>query len=196
MKKSLLVFSLALFLPLSALADTFTLHLAFGSSNKEVSALQTILIQQGFLAATGPTGYFGPLTRVALMNLQKSKGIDQTGEVGPLTRGALNALAGVATGNPNQALIDALLAQVKILEAQIAAILAQRAQQGGGGSGSASTPSTITNYTPPTNNGGGGGNGGGNNGNGNTPNWGNSYLAQFFNNNQLSIPAGESATAA
>src|SRR6267154_5432999 len=110
MKKALLGFALALLLPTLALADTFTLHLAFGTNNKEVSALQSVLIQQGFLAATGPTGYFGPLTRVALMNFQKAKSIDMTGEVGPKTRAALNALGSVAGGNPNQTLIDALLA--------------------------------------------------------------------------------------
>ena len=114
MKKTLLVFALALVLPSLALADTFTLHIAFGSTGTQVSSLQSILIQQGFLAATGPTGYFGPLTRVALMNFQKNKGIDQTGEVGPLTRGALNALGSLSTGNANQALIDQLLAQVKV----------------------------------------------------------------------------------
>src|SRR6267154_2309170 len=139
MKKALLGFALALLLPTLALADTFTLHLAFGTNNKEVSALQSVLIQQGFLAATGPTGYFGPLTRVALMNFQKAKSIDMTGEVGPKTRAALNALSGLGTitsSNPNQTLIDALLAQIKILQAQIAAILAQRAAgNNGGGNG-------------------------------------------------------------
>jgi peptidoglycan hydrolase-like protein with peptidoglycan-binding domain len=172
MKKALLVFALALFLPLSAFALSFTSHLQVGSTGAEVTALQNILIQGGFLAASGPTGYFGSLTQVALKKFQTAKGFSPAGEVGPQTRAALNALGTITSGNPNQALIDALLAQVKILEAQIAAILAQRAQQGGGGSGSAGTPSTITNYTPPTNNGGGGGgggNGGGNNGNGNTP---------------------------
>jgi len=148
MKKALLVFALALFLPLSAFALSFTSHLQVGSTGAEVTALQNILIQGGFLAASGPTGYFGSLTQVALKKFQTAKGFSPAGEVGPQTRAALNALASGA--NPNQALIDALLAQVKILQAQIAAILAARAQgtTSGGGGGTAGTPATITNYSP------------------------------------------------
>ena len=56
MKKAFLVFALALFLPLSAFALTFTSHVQFGSSGSEATALQNILIQQGFLAPSGSTG--------------------------------------------------------------------------------------------------------------------------------------------
>jgi N-acetylmuramoyl-L-alanine amidase len=37
-----------------------------------------------------PTGYFGPLTRRAVMAYQKEYRISQTGTVGPITRASLN----------------------------------------------------------------------------------------------------------
>src|SRR5882672_9254396 len=98
MKRGLLFFVLALLVPSLALADTFTLHLAFGSTGTQVTALQNILIQQGFLAASGPTGYFGSLTKAAVMKFQSSKGFSPAGEIGPQTRAALNALGNITSG--------------------------------------------------------------------------------------------------
>ena len=142
-------------------AATFTHPLVIGSTGSEVTALQQILQSKGYLTlpldSTGSpqaTGYFGPLTAKALASFQTANGIEALGGVGPKTRTLLNSLSS-SSSNPNQTLIDALLAEVKILEAKIAALLAARATTSGGGG------FTVTNYTPPASGGGGGGGGGG-----------------------------------
>lgn len=64
-----------------------------GSSGADITALQILLMQKGFLfLPPGDTpGYFGELTRDALMQYQSSVGLTATGAVGPLTRAKLNA---------------------------------------------------------------------------------------------------------
>jgi len=64
---------------------TFTKNLKLGDRNDDVKALQEKLL-------VSPTGYFGPLTRQAVINFQKKYNIQQTGTVGPLTRAKLNQL--------------------------------------------------------------------------------------------------------
>jgi hypothetical protein len=67
----------------------FTSLLSLGSSGNEVLELQKVLSKLGLLTAT-PNGYFGNMTKKALMSFQKSNGISQTGMTGPLTRSILN----------------------------------------------------------------------------------------------------------
>ena len=141
-------------------AATFTRPLSLGMSGSDVTSLQNILIAQNLLPAGDATGYYGTLTQAAVEKYQSAKGIVSSGTpsttgygaVGPKTLASLNG-----TTNPNQALIDQLLAEVKALEAQIAAILAGQHTSTGGGSVVAGSPSTITNYTPSGGGGGGGG---------------------------------------
>jgi hypothetical protein len=68
----------------------FTRDLRIGSTGEDVTALQTILIEQGYMSGEA-TGYFGNLTSAAVKLYQKARGISQTGTVGPLTRASLNA---------------------------------------------------------------------------------------------------------
>ncbi len=72
----------------------FTRSLKIGSSGADVAALQQILIAKGFLIfnAKSTPGYFGGLTKTAVVNFQKSLGLSPVGSVGPMTRTALNAI--------------------------------------------------------------------------------------------------------
>ena len=74
---------------LGAAAYNFTKSLTVGSRGADVTALQQFLSDNKFY--TGPvTGYFGQLTKTAVIAFQKARGIAQVGNVGPLTRAELN----------------------------------------------------------------------------------------------------------
>ena len=73
-----------------------TKNLGLGSWGTQVTFLQTILIQQGYLQVPA-TGYFGVLTRRAVMEFQRARNIMVTGFVGPLTRDALQNTASPTT---------------------------------------------------------------------------------------------------
>lgn len=70
---------------------SFSKDLTVGSSGSEVSALQKAI------GVTPATGYFGSVTKTAVMKFQASKGISATGFVGPLTRAALNGSGSMTT---------------------------------------------------------------------------------------------------
>ncbi len=74
-------------------------EIEFGSRGADVSALQTFLASD---AATYPeglvTGYFGSLTRDAVVRFQMEYGIPAVGRVGPLTLAKLNALISANMG--------------------------------------------------------------------------------------------------
>ncbi|MDE2071490.1 MAG: peptidoglycan-binding protein [Patescibacteria group bacterium] len=74
----------------SAAAYTFTKFLSVGSTGTDVTALQNILIAQGYLKV-GATSYFGALTKAALMRYQSTHSLSPVGYVGPGTRAALNS---------------------------------------------------------------------------------------------------------
>lgn len=76
----------------SASAAGFTQNLTVGSTGAEVTQLQTTL------GVTPVTGYFGPITKAAVVKYQIANNISGTGYVGPLTRAALNAGGVVAGG--------------------------------------------------------------------------------------------------
>lgn len=77
-------------------ATTFVSNLTVGSRGAEVTALQNKL------GVSPATGYFGAITKAAVVAYQASKGISATGFVGPLTRASLNAGAVVTTpGTPS-----------------------------------------------------------------------------------------------
>lgn len=76
----------------SAPAGMLTKNLSQGMRDSQVSILQGWLKTLPGVYPEGiVSGYFGSLTRAAVVRYQASKGIAQVGLVGPQTRGALNA---------------------------------------------------------------------------------------------------------
>ncbi len=70
----------------------FTKYLGVGSVGKDVQALQQILKELGYFNFPYVTGYYGSITREAVIKYQKAKGlVPYPGHVGPATRAALNA---------------------------------------------------------------------------------------------------------
>ncbi|HAU66060.1 MAG: SpoIID/LytB domain protein [Candidatus Uhrbacteria bacterium GW2011_GWF2_39_13] len=70
---------------------TFTSTLTFGMKDIQVEWLQDVLSQLPGIYPEGlVTGYFGSLTREAVISFQKQEGIDPVGQVGPITREHLN----------------------------------------------------------------------------------------------------------
>ncbi|MBX4198762.1 peptidoglycan-binding protein [Candidatus Parcubacteria bacterium] len=66
-----------------------TSDLTVGSSGAQVTALQNALIAQGYLHVSA-TGYFGSLTKAAVMAWQSAAGLPSTGFFGPLSRARFN----------------------------------------------------------------------------------------------------------
>ena len=68
--------------------------LSEGARGAAVEKLQTTLEEKGFLAipAGVAKGYFGALTKSAVMKYQQSLGVTNTGYYGPLTRSAMKAM--------------------------------------------------------------------------------------------------------
>jgi len=82
--------------PSPVAGGSFDTNLYFGLRGDKVVALQNFLIGKGHLAAGLNTGYFGPLTKAAVMAYQTAKSITPVaGYFGPLTRAAANADGGV-----------------------------------------------------------------------------------------------------
>ncbi len=85
---AMLAFVLA---PTFSYADTFNTTLKLGSRNSEVTALQTLLAQDSTLYPQGLiTGYFGSMTKAAVIRFQSRNGLGADGIVGPMTRSILN----------------------------------------------------------------------------------------------------------
>ncbi|MDQ3014421.1 MAG: peptidoglycan-binding protein [bacterium] len=84
-------------------SHVYTRNLTVGNRGADVSALQQVLHNGGFLSVT-PTGYFGPLTKAALGAWQASVGIaPAAGYFGPITRAYLANMGGTpgpVTGTP------------------------------------------------------------------------------------------------
>ncbi|HEY4518117.1 MAG TPA: peptidoglycan-binding protein [Candidatus Paceibacterota bacterium] len=76
--------------PTSSSSLVFVSPLALGSKGAEVTALQNILIAQGYLEAGSNSGFFGELTKAAVQKYQTAHGLSPLGNVGPSTRAALN----------------------------------------------------------------------------------------------------------
>lgn len=84
-----------------ATSYNFTHNLTVGSKGSDVTALQHLLINQGSLKLSAPTGYFGSLTKAALAAYQKSVGISPAaGYFGPKTQAYVNSLAVAPPGTP------------------------------------------------------------------------------------------------
>jgi peptidoglycan hydrolase-like protein with peptidoglycan-binding domain len=78
----------------------FTSDLSNGAKGFEVTGLQQILISQGFLRIISPTGYFGQMTRLAVMDWQRANGLPPVGRIGPLSRAILNSTQVVTQSMP------------------------------------------------------------------------------------------------
>lgn len=92
------------------------------------------------------TGFYGTVTETAVKQWQKEHGITQTGGIGPRTAAAMkfctNITAPPPTTSTKEQLVQALLAQVRILQDKIAAILAASTIK------SVATTTSITTCTP------------------------------------------------
>ncbi len=73
----------------SVVCVKFIRGLGVGSRGSDVSALQAMLSEKGYLS-TNPTGYFGTMTKAALIKFQSENGIRGTGYMGELSRGLAN----------------------------------------------------------------------------------------------------------
>lgn len=73
----------------SASSFLFTKLLEPGARGEEVRQLQTRLQREGYFNDE-PTGYFGAITRAAVVAFQNARGIEPLGIVGPKTRASLN----------------------------------------------------------------------------------------------------------
>jgi murein L,D-transpeptidase YcbB/YkuD len=67
-------------------------NLSVGASGNDVISLQSFLMNKGFLTLPAGTaqGYFGNLTKTALVSFQASVSLPATGYCGPMTRAAIN----------------------------------------------------------------------------------------------------------
>jgi peptidoglycan hydrolase-like protein with peptidoglycan-binding domain len=138
-------FSLGLLLPLFASAATVCPTLARGMSGSDVLALQKFLGTQYSGFDQYVTGYFGSMTEQAVKQWQGEHNLPQLGIVGPKTAAAMGLCRTASSGqaastgttgttgqlsSPSQpiggadtvSLIQSLLAQIKALQAQIAAL--------------------------------------------------------------------------
>jgi peptidoglycan hydrolase-like protein with peptidoglycan-binding domain len=77
-----------------------TQNLSVGSQNEEVSKLQEFLKNQGFFTYPQITGYFGPITKAAVIEFQKANGITPVGIVGPITRAKIIEILSQNTETP------------------------------------------------------------------------------------------------
>jgi len=74
----------------ASLSAPLTSNLSSGMTSPQVVYLQDLLKELGFLPVSqGSTGYYGAMTRSAVIAFQKKNKILQTGTVGPLTRTSL-----------------------------------------------------------------------------------------------------------
>lgn len=87
------IFALALTVSVGASAQgyAFNTNLTVGSRGADVTALQNALAAAGYFTAT-PTGYFGSVTKSAVMAFQRANSISPvSGYFGPLTRAVMNS---------------------------------------------------------------------------------------------------------
>lgn len=76
----------------AALMQAFIRSLTVGARSDDVKRMQLVLVMNGFLVNEHATGYFGALTKAALIKFQTKHGITATGYFGPLTIAKMNAL--------------------------------------------------------------------------------------------------------
>ena len=118
--------------PLFTSAQSVCPTLSRGMSGAKVLAVQQVLYK-AYKEFPTPTGTFGPVTEKALKQGQSEHGIEAVGFVGPKTRAAMGlscaptsstTVTKPAAPSSTAALIQTLLAQVKILQERLAALIA------------------------------------------------------------------------
>lgn len=107
-----LVFVIALPILAHAQSATFEVSLKYGMENSpEVIKLQNFLVGQGVLQSSFVTGNYFSLTQKAVVDFQKSQGIDATGYFGPLSRAAANKIVLAKGGSSGAASISSISIQ-------------------------------------------------------------------------------------
>lgn len=108
---------------LGAQAYNFTKDLTLGDSGPDVTALQQMLLAEGYSIPAGATGYFGHQTLAASTAYQKANGIrPAVGYIGPITRASLNK--GVIQSTPESTTASTgKPSGSKLTDAQVTAII-------------------------------------------------------------------------
>lgn len=86
---------------------SFPRSLGIGMEGPDVSLLQTLLRELGYYTYPEITGYFGTMTKAAVIAFQAANGIEQIGDAGPLTRARLTTLASNTVPSLDQADVPA-----------------------------------------------------------------------------------------
>ncbi len=115
---------------LGAATYNFSTDLDIGSTGPDVTELQNVLIAAGYLTVPA-SGWYGPMTATAVKLYQSAHGITPvSGHVGPLTRAALNTGTTPTMSDEQRSLLlaqlEALLAQLKVLQARLLEFLSMR----------------------------------------------------------------------
>lgn len=107
---------------LGAATYHFTRSLTVGARGQDVIELQKILMAEGDMASSTPTGYFGALTKAAVVKYQTAHGITPaSGYVGPKTIAILNqGSTPTQTDETKSLMIQSLQQQLQALLAKIA----------------------------------------------------------------------------
>lgn len=109
-----------------AVSPVFRSDLSFGNNNDDVKRLQQLLATDKEIYSEGlTTGFYGSLTRKAVIEFQKKYGLPQAGRVGPLTRAKLQEVFGnsAVTSAESTATIESLQVLITSLQKQIQDIL-------------------------------------------------------------------------
>jgi peptidoglycan hydrolase-like protein with peptidoglycan-binding domain len=137
-KKIAITSALALSVVLASIgvaqASTFVLltaQLDYGQTSANVTNLQTFLASAPSIYPQGRvTGYFGPLTKSAVMNFQNAFGISQVGRVGPQTLEKINSLimsgvnlTGVGGVNPGNSTIAPTIYSIAVSPASTSVVV-------------------------------------------------------------------------
>ena len=136
LKRRIFLLLIILTFPVFTFAATFTKPLSQGMQSDDVKTLQQYLKDHGYLVGWQATGLYGQATADAVAQFQTDNGLEPVGSVGPKTFALLNG-GSSATSDSSSAssqgttmsraeLIASLLAQVKVLQAQLAALLAAK----------------------------------------------------------------------
>lgn len=105
-------------------SPVFNKTLKYGMTNDDVKRLQELLASDPEIYPEGIiSGWFGQLTKKAVMAFQKKYGIEPVGIVGPKTRAKIQEVFGAqptpTTAEQIQAKIQELLEKIKVLQEQI-----------------------------------------------------------------------------
>lgn len=97
-----ILFLLLLAVPTMMFGAELTKNLSVGSRDTQVADLQNFLKSQGLFTAS-VTGYFGSVTKKAVINFQIAQGLQADGKVGKLTRARVNGFqASILKATPKE----------------------------------------------------------------------------------------------